>query len=230
MEEVYDRVVPGQRGKHGTCGKYGTYRAYSTYSTYSTYSIYGRTASMTSARRQVRQGSRTPSLWHAQRVCLSHDWSCLSRYGAPHSRVRPSRCYCLPQLRGYVMVYPNFYNQSSLSTNHLEPGEHVGSKISMHRHLPIDFTVPILQDRSKLRSLWTSAGGVLRPLPSVRDLHVLDHFTQTSSLKALAANAHEAVSSLAVSDTGEGAAGGPRTAPSSDSNLPPLSSFLRGWF
>ena len=30
-------------------------------------------------------------------------------------------------LRGWVVLYPNFYNQTSFSTNHLEPGEHIQS-------------------------------------------------------------------------------------------------------
>lgn len=46
--------------------------------------------------------------------------------------------------RGYSLLYPNFPNQSSLSTNHLEPGEHIASSPLMH--LPKDYTVPLLSD------------------------------------------------------------------------------------
>lgn len=39
------------------------------------------------------------------------------------------------------MIYPNFFNQTSFSTNHLEPGTHI--KKSEKSHLPEDFTVPL---------------------------------------------------------------------------------------
>lgn len=45
--------------------------------------------------------------------------------------------------KGYCLVYPNFPNQSSLVTNHLEPGAHIGS--STVKHLPEDYTVPLLK-------------------------------------------------------------------------------------
>jgi len=36
----------------------------------------------------------------------------------------------LAHLRGQVVLYPSFFNQSSLSTNHLEKGEHIGGKVN----------------------------------------------------------------------------------------------------
>jgi len=41
------------------------------------------------------------------------------------------------------MIYPNFHNQTSFSTNHLEPGTHI--KKGEKSHLPEDFTVPLFQ-------------------------------------------------------------------------------------
>jgi hypothetical protein len=47
--------------------------------------------------------------------------------------------------RGEVLVYPNFSNQTSLATNHLEPGEHIGVESkSAYAHLPVDYTVPLM--------------------------------------------------------------------------------------
>lgn len=46
------------------------------------------------------------------------------------------------------MIYPSFENQTSFSTNHLEPGEHIeqhddGKSIGDKKHLPADFIVPL---------------------------------------------------------------------------------------
>ena len=46
--------------------------------------------------------------------------------------------------RAQWMLYPNFRNQSSFSTNHLEAGEHIGAKANSLDHAPADFTVPLL--------------------------------------------------------------------------------------
>ena len=137
----------------------------------------------------------------------------------------------LCHLRGYVMLYPNFFNQSSFSTNHLEKGEHVGSKISMHRHLPIDFTVPLLHKLPQLRTLWSDAAGALRPLPPLGELRVLDHFTRPTSLAELAATGHGSVSELArAAESAEMAAGGSAAAPSGRGGPDAgYLSFLRSW-
>ena len=44
--------------------------------------------------------------------------------------------------RGYFVLYPNFSNETSLSTNHLEPGEHI--KTGDTDHLPEHYTVPLM--------------------------------------------------------------------------------------
>jgi hypothetical protein len=46
-------------------------------------------------------------------------------------------------LHALYALYPNFPNQMSFSTNHLEPGEHVASNASRLDHRPQDFTVPL---------------------------------------------------------------------------------------
>lgn len=48
-------------------------------------------------------------------------------------------------LRGQVTLYPNFPNQSSFSTNHMEPGAHISAVDNSLTHLKIDFEVPLLQ-------------------------------------------------------------------------------------
>jgi hypothetical protein len=47
-------------------------------------------------------------------------------------------------LHGYVMLYPNFQNQTSFSTNHLEPGMHI-SRNSKVRNMVFEFQVPLMQ-------------------------------------------------------------------------------------
>ncbi|KAJ1638524.1 hypothetical protein T492DRAFT_943726 [Pavlovales sp. CCMP2436] len=46
--------------------------------------------------------------------------------------------------RAQWMLYPNFKNQTSFSTNHLEAGEHIGAKENALAHSAADFTVPLL--------------------------------------------------------------------------------------
>eukprot|EP00965_Chrysotila_dentata_P127947 4230927-Pleurochrysis_carterae.AAC.1 len=84
-------------------------------------------------------------------------------------------------LRAQLVLYPNFVNQTSLSTNHLERGEHIGSKKNALKHDPIDFTVPLIRDASILRDLW--AGG----LPALGDLPVLDLFSEPKPFESLSA-------------------------------------------
>lgn len=45
-------------------------------------------------------------------------------------------------LRGYVMLYPNYENFLSLSTNHLEVGSHVKVRLPEHEEL---FSLPLMQ-------------------------------------------------------------------------------------
>ncbi|KAL6506399.1 hypothetical protein OROGR_024580 [Orobanche gracilis] len=83
-------------------------------------------------------------------------------------------------LRGYVSLYPNFPNQASFSTNHMEPGAHISAKDNVVRHDKGDFEVPLLsQDfRTYLPN---------RKLPPASKLPCLNLFNQALSLKGLKA-------------------------------------------
>lgn len=48
-------------------------------------------------------------------------------------------------LRGHVTLYPNFPNQTSFSTNHMEPGVHIAAADNVVTHHKEDFEVPLLQ-------------------------------------------------------------------------------------
>ncbi|XP_008805206.1 uncharacterized protein LOC103718255 [Phoenix dactylifera] len=83
-------------------------------------------------------------------------------------------------LRGYVSLYPNFPNQASFSTNHMEPGEHIRAKDNAVKHDKADFEVPLIEeDFTRL----LPAG----KLPSASKLPVLNLFNQAVSLKGLKA-------------------------------------------
>ena len=102
-------------------------------------------------------------------------------------------------LKGHVILYPNFYNQTSFSTNHLEVGEHVGGKSNKLKHRPIDFTVPLLTDFKMLRQLWIAGGGsgdgTLAPLAPLKSLPTLDLFSESTTQEALVSKGAAAVSS-----------------------------------
>jgi hypothetical protein len=53
----------------------------------------------------------------------------------------------------YYMIYPNFPHQQSLSTNHLEVGEHVQSTDSINLINRWQYTVPLLRDHRLLNSV-----------------------------------------------------------------------------
>ncbi|XP_073154103.1 uncharacterized protein [Henckelia pumila] len=83
-------------------------------------------------------------------------------------------------LRGYVSLYPNFPNQASFSTNHMEPGAHISAKDNVVRHDKGDFEVPLLtQD---FRTLLPNG-----KLPPASKLPSLSLFNQAVSLKGLKA-------------------------------------------
>nr|GMD29468.1 uncharacterized protein LOC109170870 [Ipomoea batatas] len=83
-------------------------------------------------------------------------------------------------LRGYVTLYPNFPNQTSFSTNHMEPGAHIAAKDNVVGHKKDDFEVPLLgQDFAKLLP-----GG---KMPPASKLPALNLFNQAVSLKGLKA-------------------------------------------
>jgi hypothetical protein len=71
-------------------------------------------------------------------------------------------------LRGYVMLYPNFDGAASLSTNHVEVGEHVGADLpaEVHAQMRKAMAVPLMTREKSLLS-----AGVL---PQWQDLPVLD--------------------------------------------------------
>ena len=89
----------------------------------------------------------------------------------------------LAYLRGYVMVYPNYDNFVSLSTNHLEIGSHVRdtSRESYVQKREM-FRVPLMDLEGATRLLDLPYG----TLPTFDDLPVLDLFGQLSSLDAIA--------------------------------------------
>jgi hypothetical protein len=81
-------------------------------------------------------------------------------------------------LRGYVTLYPNFPNQTSFSTNHMEPGAHINASENVLNHKREDFEVPLLQE--DFRNLLQN-----QKLPSASKLPVLNLFNQPVSLKGL---------------------------------------------
>ncbi|RID73891.1 hypothetical protein BRARA_B01016 [Brassica rapa] len=83
-------------------------------------------------------------------------------------------------LRGYVSLYPNFPNQQSFSTNHMEPGAHIAAKDNVVKHDKTDFEVPLLMDdfRNFLPNL---------KLPPASKLPSLNLFNVPVSLKGLKA-------------------------------------------
>ncbi|KAJ4785276.1 Glycosyltransferase family protein 2 [Rhynchospora pubera] len=83
-------------------------------------------------------------------------------------------------LRGYVSLYPNFPNQSSFSTNHMEPGAHISAKDNVVKHDKTDFEVPLMKDDFS-RML------PAMKMPPASKLPVLNLFNQAVSLKGLKA-------------------------------------------
>ncbi|KAK8581464.1 hypothetical protein V6N13_144490 [Hibiscus sabdariffa] len=83
-------------------------------------------------------------------------------------------------LRGYVSLYPNFPNQASFSTNHMEPGAHISAKDNVVRHDKTDFEVPLLVE--DFRTLLPNG-----KLPPASKLPSLNLFNQPVSLKGLKA-------------------------------------------
>lgn len=81
-------------------------------------------------------------------------------------------------LRGYVSLYPNFPNQASFSTNHMEPGAHISAKDNVVKHDKSDFEVPLLKE--DFRNLLPAG-----KLPPASRLPSLNLFNQPVSLKGL---------------------------------------------
>ncbi|RZC76954.1 hypothetical protein C5167_001079 [Papaver somniferum] len=83
-------------------------------------------------------------------------------------------------LRGYVSLYPNFPNQASFSTNHMEPGAHISAKDNVLKHKIEDFEVPLLKDDFR----GFLPGGKLPPASRLPSINL---FNQAVSLKGLKA-------------------------------------------
>ena len=74
------------------------------------------------------------------------------------------------------MVYPNFPEQASFSTNHMEVGEHIHSKSDRDSRIQ-EFTVPLIDDAyvSKLEDQGLISGSILSSLPdTLNDLLLMD--------------------------------------------------------
>lgn len=81
-------------------------------------------------------------------------------------------------LRGYVTLYPNFPDQRSFSTNHMEPGAHISAADNVVTHKKEDFEVPLLrEDFYKLLPQ--------QKMPPLSKLPVINLFNQITSLKGL---------------------------------------------
>ncbi|GMH07122.1 hypothetical protein Nepgr_008962 [Nepenthes gracilis] len=81
-------------------------------------------------------------------------------------------------LRGYVSLYPNFPNQASFSTNHMEPGAHIAAKDNALTHDKGDFEVPLMTD--DFRNYLPNG-----KLPPASKLPSINLFNQAVSLKGL---------------------------------------------
>ncbi|KAG0478205.1 hypothetical protein HPP92_012924 [Vanilla planifolia] len=81
-------------------------------------------------------------------------------------------------LRGYVSLYPNFPNQMSFSTNHMEPGAHISARDNVVKHNKEDFEVPLMKD-DFIRFLPSGK------MPPASKLPVINLFNQAISLKGL---------------------------------------------
>ncbi|KAJ7560479.1 hypothetical protein O6H91_04G131600 [Diphasiastrum complanatum] len=83
-------------------------------------------------------------------------------------------------LRGYVTLYPNYPNQTSFSTNHMEPGAHINANDNSLSHKREDFTVPLVQE-----DFWKLLPQ--QKMPPASKLPVINLFNQASSLRGLKA-------------------------------------------
>ncbi|MCO5557146.1 hypothetical protein L7F22_010703 [Adiantum nelumboides] len=81
-------------------------------------------------------------------------------------------------LRGYVALYPNFPQQASFSTNHMEPGAHINASGNVLNHRKEDFEVPLLQE-----DFWELLPQ--KKMPPASRLPVLNLFNQPTTLKGL---------------------------------------------
>lgn len=92
-------------------------------------------------------------------------------------------------LHAYLMLYPNFHNQTSFSTNHLEPGMHISAR-SKVRQMLYEFEVPLMDrfpDENKLSDNSKPSVGSLPQgrLPHWEELPVRDLLFKPTHLKML---------------------------------------------
>ncbi|XP_057479617.1 uncharacterized protein LOC130766908 [Actinidia eriantha] len=92
-------------------------------------------------------------------------------------------------LRGYVALYPNFPNQASFSTNHMEPGAHIAARDNAVKHDKSDFEVPLLKDDFRK----FLPGGKLPPASKLPSLNLFNRVVSLKELKAVGANLGEDV-------------------------------------
>ncbi|CAG8530338.1 16815_t:CDS:2 [Cetraspora pellucida] len=85
----------------------------------------------------------------------------------------------LVYLRGYVMLYPNYDNFTSFSTNHAERGTHVHSKNS-----PIVFGLPLMSENNVMTGLPENR------LPEFEKLPVMDLFGNVVSSEEIIRRGH----------------------------------------
>ena len=88
----------------------------------------------------------------------------------------------LTVLRGWYMLYPNYREQASFSTNHLENGEHIGKPNLAGKIKNDQYVVPLIEDDA----LFTSLGA----LPEMEKLPLfnLEHQLSTKEQALLYAN------------------------------------------
>ncbi|EKM81879.1 hypothetical protein AGABI1DRAFT_126235 [Agaricus bisporus var. burnettii JB137-S8] len=94
----------------------------------------------------------------------------------------------LVYLRGYVMLYPNFADFVSLSTNHLEVGSHVHARSAMSPEKRDSFFLPLMQ-LPAIEETGVSTGLLDLPeleLPNWTDLPVLNLTGSLATLDSLA--------------------------------------------
>lgn len=92
-------------------------------------------------------------------------------------------------LRAYVMVYPNYWNQTSFSTNWLEPGTHISPNSKVRKRID-EFRVPLIKsgyvstsglDVSDEQLVWFSFDSFQK----LSELPVMDPFFNLTSFEGL---------------------------------------------
>jgi hypothetical protein len=99
----------------------------------------------------------------------------------------------LVYLRGYTMLYPNYPNFQSFSTNHLERGTHV-RETQVDIKKKIQFTVPLMPDSNPALLLELPEGS----LPDWSNLPVLDLWGAVATEEEVIARGWSAVAGLAT--------------------------------